>query len=269
MDKNQMPSVQPIDNTNMAGMNPGGNYGMPETPIAMPNWQQTNAGSGSGIPTNGGTFHDKSLIFTIATVLLGLVSVTFIGLFIWMTIQYNGAREDISGQISIAVAKAVDEKTMELEDEFAEREKEPYRDFAGPADYGQLSFRYPKTWSVYIAANARNGGDFKAYFNPIEVDTVSDTTINALRVTIRDKDFESVVAEYQRAMDRKDSGLSVTSVTVGGTIANRYTGKIPGTDLNGVIVIFKIRDKTAILQTDAMVFLNDFDLLLSTVTFNA
>ena len=99
---------------------------------------------------------------------------------------------------------------------------------------------------------------------------VSDNTINALRVTIKDKSFESVLEEYQRAMSRKGSNLTVETTTVGGVTANRYTGTIPNTDLSGIIVVFKIRDKTAILQTDsAAVFKADFDKLLGTVKFNA
>lgn len=210
-----------------------------------------------------------SLLKTIAIVVLSLISLTFVGLFIWMFVRYNDVSTDVNGQISLAVSAAVDENTMEMEAEFAEREKEPYRDFTGPSDYGQLSFKYPKTWSVYVAADASNGGDYKAYFNPIEVNTVSDKTINALRLTIRDAAFDTVVAEYQKYLDRKDSNLSVQAVTVAGTAANRYTGTIPGTDLSGIIVIFKIRDKTAILQTDSLLFENDFNTLLSTITFNA
>ena len=98
---------------------------------------------------------------------------------------------------------------------------------------------------------------------------ISSSTINALRVKIRDKNFESVAEEYQKYLTQKDAQLSVASVTVGGTSANRYTGTIPGTELSGVIVIFKIRDKTAILQTDSMLFLDDFNKLLDTVQFNA
>ena len=213
---------------------------------------------------------NSGLIKTIFIVILSLTTVTFIGLFVWALVKYNAASEDVEGQKAMAVAEAKEEQAMELEAEFAEREKEPYRDFAGPVDYGQLSFKYPKTWSVYVASDASNGGDFSAYMNPIQVDPVSSkASINALRVTIRDKDFESVAAEYQKAMDKKDANLSMETTTVGGVMANRYTGKIPNTELNGIIVIFKIRDKTAILQTDSVLFKDDFDGLLGTVEFNA
>ena len=217
----------------------------------------------------------SGLIKTIVIILVSLIAVTFIGLFIWMFMQYNEVHTDVEGQISVAVAEARDDQAMKDEAEFFEREKYPYKVFSGPADYGQLTFEYPKTWSVYVAAAATKGGDFNAYFNPNQVDTVGKDTINALRVTIRNKSFEEVTEEYQRAMDKKDSGLTVQSVVIGDAeknsevTANRYTGKIPNTDLNGFIVIFKIRDKTVILQTDSVLFEEDFDKLLETITFNA
>ena len=196
----------------------------------------------------------SGLVKTIVIIIVSLIAVTFIGLFIWMYMQYDEAQS---------------------EEEFREREKYPYKTFSGPADYGQLTFEYPKTWSVYVAADASSGGDFNAYFNPIQVDAVGKDTINALRVTIRNESFDNVAEEYQKAMDKKNSNLTVESVTVGnvekGTTvtANRYTGTIPGTDLSGYIVVFKIRDKTAILQTDSVLFKEDFDKLLGTIIFNA
>lgn len=209
------------------------------------------------------------LVKTIAIVVLSLIAVTFIGLFIWMFVRYNEESEDVEGQINTAVAEAKYEQAVKLETEFAEREKEPYRTFTGPADYGQLSFKYPKTWSVYVEADATKGGDFRAFFNPIQVDMVSNNTINALRVSIVDKPFDEVAAEYQRVMEDPESNLRVEATTVSGVSANMYIGTIPDSELSGYIVIFKIRDKTAIMQTDATVFKGDFDAVLQTVTFNA
>ena len=86
---------------------------------------------------------------------------------------------------------------------------------------------------------------------------------------MRDKAFDTVTAEYQKAMEKKDSNLTVSSITVNGATANRYTGTIPDTEFNGIIVIFKIRDKTAVLQTDSVLFEEDFNKLIDTVVFNA
>lgn len=264
-------SGQPAMNSGQAVMNGGQMVGQPAmnvpaqplAPNGQPMVQQMKpAGSKSRKDAS-------SIIKLIAIIGLSLVSVTFIGLFIWMTVQYNDVNEDVTSRVDAAVAKAKDEQAAKDEAEFLEREKYPYKRFSGPIDYGELSFEYPKTWSVYVAAAATAGGDFNAYFNPVQVDAVGKDTINALRVTIRDKSFEDIVAEYQKQMDKKDSGLTVQAVTVYGTTANRYTGKIPNTDLSGFIVIFKIRDKTVIMQTDSVLFEGDFNKLLETITFNA
>lgn len=209
------------------------------------------------------------LIKTITIIALSLVSVTFVGLFIWMTGECKEARENVQSKIDVAVAEARDEQRTKDAAAYLESEKLPFKTFSGPVDYGQLTFQYPKTWSVYVADPATSGGDFNAYFNPIQVDTVAKDTINALRVSIVNRPFDTVAAEYQKVMDRKDSNLTMESVTVNGFAANRYTGKIPNTDLSGYIIIFKIRDKTAIVQTDSTLFEGDYNKLIETITFNA
>lgn len=241
----------------------------PVTPI-QPATPATAPAAPTMPPASSAPAKDNSdLIKTIVIIGLSLIAATFIGLFIWMLVSYNDAKTDLDGKISLAVANAVDEKSAELELEFAEREKDPYQDFSGPEDYGQLSFKYPKTWSVYIDSDASKGGNFEAYFNPGEVNPVSATTINALRVVIRDKSFDEIAAEYEKEMNKKGANLSIESIKINNLAANRYTGTIPGTELNGYIVIFKIRDKTAILRTDSVLFKDDFDKVLSTVTFNS
>lgn len=209
------------------------------------------------------------LVKTIVIIVLALITMTFIGLFIWMFLQYEDASADLDGKISAAVAKAVDEQRMKDEAQRLEDDKKPYKNFAGPMDYGELSFKYPKTWSVYVEKDAVNGGNFSAYFNPEQVNPVSKDTINALRVTIRTDDFETVVAEYERAINRKGSNLTVETINVNGVVGNIYTGTIPNTELNGYIVVFKIRDKAVIMQTDSVLFKNDFDTLLESVKFNS
>ena len=268
-----MPPIQPAQ-PNVATGNP-----MPSNiPNGMPTNNSMSNNMSNGMPMVQQvtvTPEDKKdivgLIKTIAIIIVSLIAVTFIGLFIWMFVQYNDVQSDVQGQIDVEVAKARDEQASIMEAEFLDREKYPFKTFSGPVDYGQLTFEYPKTWSVYVEKAATAGGDFNAYFNPIQVDEVGKDTINALRVVIRDKGFDEVTEEYKKAMDKKDSGLTMESTTIGKNgdiVANRYTGKIPNTELSGFIVLFKIRDKTAILQTDSVLFQADFDKLLGTVTFN-
>ena len=203
------------------------------------------------------------IIGIVFSVIFFIVSATFVGLFVWSKMEYAELEETVNLKIDEAVSKAKTEQALAD----AEEAKKDTRAFTGPTDYGQLSFDYPKSWSVYISSDASKGGDFVAYLNPLEIEPVSDSTVYALRVTIRDKSFENVVNEYQKYVTK--GTLSMETTTVGGTTANRYTGTLPGTDLSGVIVIFKIRDKTAILRTDSALLVNDFNTILNSVKFNA
>ena len=213
-----------------------------------------------------------SLLKTIVIIILSLTTIAFICLTIYFLNQYNEASNDLEEKIAYEKSVAQEEQYNKDQKEFAEREKYPYKTFAGPTDYGELSFKYPKTWSVYIASDIlKTSGDFEAYLNPAEVESInSKSSLYGLRVKIRDKSFESVVAEYQKALDKKDSNLSVESITLkNGTTANKYTGTIPGTEFSGYIVVFKIRDKTAVIQTDSILFESDYNKILDSITFNA
>lgn len=218
------------------------------------------ASPGSGLPTD----NRRNVIELVVVIIMSLLAVTFIGLFIWKYLEWDNIKTDIDGRINEAVAVAVSENTTKLENEFVEREKYPYKSFAGPADYGSLSFEYPKTWNLYIEKDAAKGGEYVAYFNPGEVLPVSGTTINALRVTIQNKAFDTVARSYEGSV--KNGKLSMVTRNVGGAVANVYSGEI-SSNMRGIVTIFKLRDKTVILRTDAELFADEYYKLLDTVSF--
>ncbi len=207
---------------------------------------------------------NRNLIETIILVVVSIIAIVFIGLFVWKYLEWDSVKTDVDAQIDAAVQMAVSENTTKLENEFAEREKYPYKNFMGPADYGSLSFEYPKTWNLYVAKDASSGGDFEAYLNPGEVQPVSNASINALRVIIRDQAFDNVIRTYDNLV--RNGRVSVVTRNVGSTIANVYTGDLPS-NIHGTVAIFKLRDKTVMIQTDAAIFSDEYYRLLDTVTF--
>lgn len=214
-------------------------------------------------------FRRESPAKTVAIILLTLTTVAFIGLFIWMYMKWDDASSDLNSKIDAAKAEAVFETTVALEDEFAEREKNPYSTFSGPEDYGNLSFPYPKTWSLYVSQDAHSGGNFEAYFNPGGVQPTSQETINALRLTITNSSFESMNSSYESYIQNGTMSLKVINVNNGASTANVYYGTLPSR-LIGAVAIIKIRDKTAILQTDSSeVFGTEFEKILSSLVFNS
>lgn len=206
-----------------------------------------------------------STIQIIIVIIVSLLAAVFIGLFIWMLVKWRTAYNDVQGQIDNAVATAVNEKAVELENDFTEREKYPYKTFAGPADYGELTFEYPKTWSAFTNKDASSGGDFEAYLNPDVVPAIASDQIFSLRVTIKDQSFDNVTKTYESYL--KNNKLALTVRPVGGENANIYTGLLDN-KYQGIAAVFKIRDKTAIVRTDAMIFEEDFYRLLDTVKYS-
>lgn len=229
------------------------------TPIAQT--PQPLASPSSALPATSNQHH---VIETIILIIVSLVAVTFIALFIWKYLEWDNIKTDVDGRIDAAIAVAVSENTTKLENEFIEREKYPYKSFMGPADYGSLSFEYPKTWNLYIARDAVSGGDYEAYLNPGEVLPVSNNTINALRVKIQDRAFDAIAKSYEGSV--KNGKLSMVTRNIGGTVANVYTGEI-SSNVHGIITIFKVRDKTISLQTDSNLFADEYYKLLDTVNF--
>ena len=207
------------------------------------------------------------LMKTVGLIVVSLLAVLFIGLFIWMWVKWNDASTNVKGKVDVAVAEAKNELQTKLESEFEEKEKYPYKVFTGPTDLGELSFEYPKTWSLYVQSNASRGGDYAAYLNPGQVNVVQDDTVMALRVSIKGTLFDQAISDFAEKVRSGDMTLSTT--VVNGNNVNVYTGKM-NNEYRGIICVFKLRDKTVMLQTDSTsVFSDDFYRILKTVKFNS
>lgn len=212
--------------------------------------------------TSGG---EKSLLKTVIIILLTLLFLGATLLAFYFYSEYRESKTDLDAKIDAAVVDASKELEDKLEAEFAEREKTPYATFTGPADYSSLSFKYPKTWSVYIAKDASSGGEFEAYLHPGEVSPVSATTVNALRVTIKDETTETAEKRYASAL--KKGNLKASIADINGESATRYDGAL-NKNFVGSVVILKLRDKTATIQTDAEIYRDDFNQIINSITFN-
>jgi hypothetical protein len=186
-------------------------------------------------------------------------------LVIWVYANYSEQKTNVEGKIETAVSTGKNEQRISDEAKFAEREKAPYREFVGPDDYGRVSFYYPKTWSVYINKDAGASGKYEAYLNPIIVPTVSSTQQFALRLSIESTDYAKIVASYDSLVKKGD--LKSSAASFNGFSGTRLDGNFTK-DIRGSAVIFKIRDKTLTIRTDANTFLSDFNTLLATIKFN-
>lgn len=199
----------------------------------------------------------------LAISVIALIGVS--ALSVWLYMQYKDQKTDVDGKIESAVVLAIKKQADADEAKFAEREKQPNREFVGPDDYGRLTFNYPKTWSAYINKDSTSGGNYEAYLNPVYVPPITESQLFALRVKIEQQDYDRAITSYRNLVT--EGKLSSSPVTVGGSNGTRFDGSF-SEDLRGSLVIFKIRDKIITVRTDANTFLDDFNSIIASIKFN-
>jgi hypothetical protein len=206
---------------------------------------------------------------TFLLVIFILGTIIGISLSVYFYVRMSKSENNVAGQINTAVAAAVAQKGEEDNTACEKRLKETKTYFTGPSDYGTLAFEVPKVWSVYIAKDAEKGGNFEAYFNPNSVQAVNNTNLYYLRLTISTTSYETVVKTYDSAVKSNKMSLSTIQVNKGNNTAAMYKGTLPNNaKASGYVTIIKIRDKTAILQTDSLDFYEDYKAILDSITFN-
>jgi hypothetical protein len=204
-------------------------------------------------------------VLVIVVVVLAVLTAGLGGLSIWLYTQYSDATNNLDAKVTAATADAKKEQATADEEKFAQREKEPNRTFVGPDDYGRLTFDYPKTWSMYEAKNAVNGGDYEAYLNPGKVPPINQKQIFSLRVTILDREYSDTLRSYDGQV--KSGKLKSSSFSANGESGTRLDGEF-NNKLVGSAVFLKVRDKTVVLRTDAATFRPDFNNIIKTIKFN-
>lgn len=240
----QFPQQQP-------NMQPNG-YPQPQQPL-----QQTPAPQKS-------SYRRKANPLLIACIVLGVLSVGLAVFGGWSFMNYKDYKNNSDTKAELAVAAAKEEQAEVLEKDFLEREKQPNMQFVGPDDLGHVTFSYPKTWSLYIAENGAT--NYEAYLHPGAVPSVSQAQPYAVRVQILDKSYEDVLKSYDSAV--KKGALRSNPITLNGFTGVRLDGEF-SKERQGSSVIFKVRDKTLQISSDATTFKNDFDkTVLTSLDFN-
>lgn len=203
----------------------------------------------------------------VAIIGLLVLIVVLSGVSAWLYVQYDEQKTKVDNKIDLAVATAKKEQADKDAAEFEKREKEPNREFGGPDDYGHVTFKYPKTWSVYVDSDTSTGASkFEAYLHPIVVPPIdAQLTQFALRVTIESVAYDKALEKYKSLIKKGD--LTSSPVTTNGHDGTRLDGNFTK-NIRGSAVLFKIRDKTLTVRTDADTFKTDFENIVKTIDFN-
>lgn len=200
-------------------------------------------------------------VIGLSVLVLGLGSFA-----IWAFVGYNDAQDDIDGKIAIAVAEAKQDQSDKEQAKYAEQIKEPNNLFKAPDDYCGVSLKYPKTWSVYQSEQLSNGSDYKAYFSPGVIPVITSDTQYALRVIIEQRDYDTVVNRYQNLV--QSGKLKSSTTNASGQEGTRLDGNFSNY-IKGSAVIYRCRQQTITIASDADVWKNDFENIIKTLDYNS
>ena len=215
---------------------------------------------------------DKSrIIFLVTSIFFALT--TIVGLIGYLTTSSEIERYE--RESDVIVNEAVNEAKLEQKEEdarhFFEESKKPYAEYNGPADFGSIRFSYPNTWSVHNNKFDQNG--YQIVFHPGVIPVISDNTALALRVSVINKQYETVVSEYETFVVQGQLRATVINVaqteSFSGYEGIKLEGAINEVLAEGTIIILKLRDKTIQIQTDATDWINDYnEIILPTFRYS-
>jgi hypothetical protein len=184
----------------------------------------------------------------------------------WAYTGFMDNRNNVDTKVADAVAGSKKEISKTLEAQFAEREKQPYREFQGPAALGSVRLQYPKSWSAYINYSD-SSSPIKAYFQPKEVPSVETRDVKyALRVEVKNTPY----ADSLKAVDSliKDGKVKTTPYENSGEKGVKIDGEIDP-KIKSVLIMLPLRDKTLKVWTELPEYQADLDnVVLKSLSFS-
>jgi hypothetical protein len=212
------------------------------------------------------------LLIPLILVVLILFGASYFGY--WAYTNMVDYRDNTDQKIAAAVKVANQQLTVQLQKQFAEEAKSPYKIYSGPSAFGSLHIKYPKTWSAYVSVDSSNQNPVDGYFYPDVVpDTGQDSsgasTNFALRVQVQQAAYSDTLQNYQSQVQegtvkvrpfRLAKVPSVTGIEVTGQIQPQKTG---------TLIVLPVRNETLEVWTESPQFQSDFtNIILPNFTFS-
>lgn len=203
--------------------------------------------------------------FIVALLLaVGLVISLAFGVWAFMGMQAN--KTDLDEKIAVAEKVAVKKAEEAKELEFAEREKDPFKNFIGSATFGSLSYDFPKTWSVFLEEKT-SGTVLDFYAHPGVVKGTDKSNSFALRAQIISTSYDKEAEKMQKLVETgKATATAFIPKNVSTGLGIRVVGEVV-TDKQGVMILLPQRDKTIKIWTESPDFISDFDKVIETLNY--
>lgn len=220
-----------------------------------------------GYNSSGGS-HRFLLPFVIAAVLFIIAA----GFGAWAYTERQDYKDN-SDQKAAAAAEAAKMATQQEEAaKYTEEAKSPLKTFIGPADFGSVTFQYPKTWSGYVVQDSSSSSDMPldGYFHPDVVPDVDlPASVFALRVSIVSEPYSEVLENYASSVEEGKAVVAPYKLPkVDSVVGSRVDGDIEQ-GKKGSMVLLPLRNVTLKVWTETDQYLNDFNgIVLASLSFS-
>ena len=198
-------------------------------------------------------------IWLVAFFVMLTLFVGSIGFGFWAFMGRQDYKNNVDAKITDAVTAAQKATSDQKDKEFAEKEKEPFRDYIGPAAYGSVDIKYPKTWSAYVDDSGKSSLPIDGYFNPATVPGLLSNSSYAIRIQVINSQYAQNIKLFDSAVKNgKVKATPYTAPKVAGVVGLRMDGEI-STGKQGSMVILPVRDKTLRIWTESDQFVKDLN----------
>jgi hypothetical protein len=242
----------------------------PQAPQAGPGLPPTLPQPITMQPASSGLSDNKKITW-LWIALVSFFVLTNIGSGVWGYMQYDKMlhyKNDVDQIVAEENAKIKEETEKAKEEEFAEREKNPYRSYKGPSAYGSLQIIYPKTWATYSVEKDKGGLLVDGFLHPNFVPGFDSGTAFALRVQVLEQDYAQVMKKYVTASAKGTVKITPYKLPkVPSILGAKVIGEVER-EYQGAGVYIPLRDKTIAIYTLSPSFVKDFNnIILPNVSF--
>ncbi len=203
---------------------------------------------------NKGTLNTLLIPF----ILVFIVLITVTGLATWAYMSRQDYKDNSDKKVATAVDVAKKEEASVKDNEFLEKEKQPLTSYAGPAAYGSVVLKYPKTWSAYIL-EAQSSNPVDGYLQPGFVPAATVQNNFALRIQVSATSYDQELQQFESTVKAGKATVTPIKLAMVSSVTGvRVDGQITG-QKQGSMVLFPMRDKTLKVWTEADQFTSDFN----------
>ncbi|MGH7157162.1 MAG: hypothetical protein ACREGG_03580, partial [Candidatus Saccharimonadales bacterium] len=226
---------------------------------------------GGAVSYNSSPGGSRRIIIVVILIILLVASLIFGG---WAYSKMQDYKNNSDKKSAAAVSAAERQLTTQLQAQFDQQSKSPYKIFQGSPTYGSITFNYPKTWSAYVDTSDSNE-PINGYFYPDTVPGIQSKTAFALRVELVDQDYSQILQNFSSQITQGQVTAQAyvppkLKNTANITAGTYLSGQINTDDQtqHGYMLIIKVRDKTLQIYTESADFLSDFNnTILASLTF--